>query len=168
MGRDKAFLPYNNATLVDHVAGAVAQAAGSVTLVGRAADFSGPGYRCIDDLYPNCGPLGGVVTALHTTCAEWNLVVACDMPGVTPDLLGWLFERAECDCVVPARGTSLEPLCAVYHRRCLEPFRTALGTGIRRMADALDGVRVSIVEPPPGDWFRNINTPQEWQAHLNA
>src|SRR5260370_42365165 len=40
MGQDKAFLPFGNTTLVQHVAETVRAAAGSVTLIGDPANYS--------------------------------------------------------------------------------------------------------------------------------
>src|ERR1019366_6470085 len=81
MGRDKARLPFRGCDLVSAVAAAVAAAvasvAGNVTLVGH------PELPSIPDRYPDGGPLGGILTALDHTAADWNLIVACDMPEVS-------------------------------------------------------------------------------------
>ena len=81
MGRDKAQLPLHGRTLVEHIAGAVAEAAGSVTLIGAPERYPDLGIRMLPDSRPGAGPLGGICTALASTDAEWNLIVACDMPG---------------------------------------------------------------------------------------
>ena len=87
------------------------------------------GYRVIPDLIPDAGPLGGVYTALSQSPADWNLMVACDMPEVTVDLLEDLFAAAEgshADCVVPATiGVASSAV-----RRLSSPLRVA--SGVRR------------------------------------
>src|SRR6058998_1400393 len=83
MGRDKACLPLQGRTLLEHVAAAVAAAAGSVTLVGSPERYQNLGFRVIADSLPGCGPLGGIHTALGASPADWNLIVACDMPGIS-------------------------------------------------------------------------------------
>jgi molybdopterin-guanine dinucleotide biosynthesis protein A len=82
MGRDKARLPVDSRLLVELVAHAVAEAAGSVTLLGNPAAFADLLFECLPDLRPGCGPVAGVETALASGRAELNLVVACDMPGI--------------------------------------------------------------------------------------
>ncbi len=81
MGRDKAYLPVSGGILVTRVAGAVEAAAGNVALVGDPERYADLGYPVVADRYPGQGPLGGILTALGEKAAEWNLIVACDMPG---------------------------------------------------------------------------------------
>jgi molybdenum cofactor guanylyltransferase len=166
MGRDKALLPFRGQTLADAVACAVEQAVGSVVLVGRG-DFGC--WRAIPDLYPGEGPLGGILTALADTAAEWNMIVACDMPELTaPFLLGLLeaAEASEADALVPAGPSGrLEPLCAVYHRRARTPLEAAFRGGVRKITAALESVRAvrfPVAEIRP---LQNVNTPEDWSGY---
>src|SRR5208337_3578736 len=90
------------------------------------------GYRAIPDLYPGAGPLGGILTALRHTSADWNLVAACDMPELSVEFLKLLINAATghpaVDALVPSGPSGrLEPLCAVYHRRSRLRLERALG-----------------------------------------
>src|SRR5712691_8368629 len=87
MGRDKANLPFEGRTLVERVAAAVADAAGSVTLVGPPGRYESLGLPVIADLEPDLGPLGGIHAALSATSAAWNLIAACDLPAVSGPFL---------------------------------------------------------------------------------
>src|SRR2546429_7170548 len=132
MGQDKALLPFKGRTLLEHVAGEVHGAAGNVTLVGDASRYTYLGYPVIEDIVPACGPLSGIHAALTHSTAEWNLVVACDMPEVTAAFLGMMVERAaagSADAVLPAGPSGLpEPLCAAYHRPSLKAVACALAS----------------------------------------
>jgi molybdopterin-guanine dinucleotide biosynthesis protein A len=189
MGRDKAMLEFHGSTLAGRVAECVRHVAGNVTLIGPPDRYRELGYTVIADRVPGCGPLGGVYTALSASHAEWNLTVACDMPLVTAELLEKLFNDAESgpstvDCVVPeliktspeltmpgaelatdpAEGSRLDPLCAVYHRRCVTAARRALDRKILKMHDFVSTLRLRKHPVADPALLRNINTPPEWSS----
>jgi molybdopterin-guanine dinucleotide biosynthesis protein A len=160
MGSDKAMIEVGGIRLVDRVATAVAEAAGNVTIVGAPERYGGLGYPVVADLRPGCGPLGGIETALDRTTADWNLIVACDMPGVSAEFLRRLIAesvRENPDCLLPRTARGPEPLCAVYHRRCLEGVSLSLERGIRKVTDGLAGLRVRWMEVGDLRNVENIN-----------
>jgi molybdopterin-guanine dinucleotide biosynthesis protein A len=172
MGRDKALLEIEGARLVCRVAERVAAAAGSATLVGDPAKYGGLGYPVCPDIFTGCGPLAGVHAALAASAADWNLVVACDMPEVEAAFLTELLEQGErsgVDCILPAGASGRpEPLCGVYHRRALPAIRQALESGTRKVLDGLAGLRVEVVPVSGQGPFRNINTPGDWMEYTGS
>ena len=71
--------------------------------------------------------MGGVYTGLASTTAFYNLVVACDMPFLNPELLGYLVNLApNYDAVVPVIDNIPQPLHAVYSKKCLVPMEQLL------------------------------------------
>jgi molybdopterin-guanine dinucleotide biosynthesis protein A len=172
MGTDKALLAMDGRTLAEHVAEAVREAAGSVALIGDPARYGHLGYRVVADNFSGSGPLAGIEAALRVSAAEWNLVAACDMPCVSVELFRLLLERAagsEADCILPQGPSGRpEPLCAVYHRRCLPAVADALARGQRKVTAALGGLRVSAWVAPESVWFQNVNTPGEWAPYANG
>jgi molybdopterin-guanine dinucleotide biosynthesis protein A len=169
MGRDKALLPYRGVALAESVACAVAAAAGSATLVGNPHLCQHFGYPAIPDLYPGQGPLGGILTALRHTSADWNLVAACDMPELSAGFLRRLLEAAEesgADALVPARPSGRpEPLCAVYHSRARAALEYAFGRGVRQVTAALESLRPAVLAVPELLPFQNVNTPEDWDGY---
>jgi len=172
MGQDKALLLFKGRPLVEHVAGEVRGAAGNVTLVGDPSRYTYLGYPVIEDIFAACGPLSGIHAALTHSTAEWNLVVACDMPEVTAEFLGMMLERAaggRADVVLPAGPSGLpEPLCAAYHRRSLEAIARALASGVRKVTDGLSGLKIDIWRVTDAHYFHNLNTPQAWTCYSNG
>jgi molybdopterin-guanine dinucleotide biosynthesis protein A len=148
----------------------VAAAAGSVTLIGPPERYAHLGLPIVPDHWQGCGPLGGIATALRHTQAPWNLVLACDMPMVTPTFLSSLLDAAEASgagCLLPAGPSGRpEPLCAVYHVRCLPAAEAALARGQWKVTAALAGAGLEIRPYPDDAPFRNCNTPEEWSAYI--
>jgi molybdenum cofactor guanylyltransferase len=170
MGQPKALLPYRGTTLVEHVAKIVAEATGSVApasviVIGDPGSLGHLGLPVFADELPSYGPASGIYTALRVTNTDWNLVVACDMPAVTADLLRVLLLRAETaerNCVA-ATGPygQPEPLCAVYHRRCLPALTRSIRVKRLRMRDFVKEIG-AIWVPVDKLALANVNTPAEW------
>ena len=163
MGRDKARLPFRGGHLVSGVAANVARAAGNVTLVGH------PELPAIPDLYPGQGPLGAILTALHHTPSDWNLIVACDMPEVSTAFLGELLAqamRSRAAVLLPYGPDSLpQPLCAAYHRSALAALEEQFARGVRQVTEALAGLAVERFAVSELSIFQNVNTPEDWAAY---
>jgi molybdopterin-guanine dinucleotide biosynthesis protein A len=91
------------------------------------------------------------------------------MPLITEALLKSLLEAAgqdSGDCIVPVTpGGRLQPLCALYRRRCLNTVSGRLGRGVRKMREAIPQLSAILLPAPTAAPFRNLNTPQEWDAH---
>jgi molybdopterin-guanine dinucleotide biosynthesis protein A len=172
MGQDKARLPLHGKTLLEHVAAAVAEAAGSVTLVGAPERYRNLGFRILPDSHPGWGPLAGIHTALGDSSAAWNLIVACDMPLISAAFLQSLLDAAEssgADCLIPSGPSGRpEPLCAVYHWRCRDAIGAALDRNVRKVTDGLAGLRIAAWSVPESGCFFNVNTPEEWAHYLHG
>jgi len=173
MGRDKAFLPFRGGTLAGFVAREVLAAASSAVLVGDPKPHETLGFPVVPDLYPGEGPLGGILTALAHSPAEWNLIVACDMPAVSADFLRGLLEAAEnsqADALVPSNPVSglPEPLCAVYRAGARPVIQAAFARGVRTVMTALasdpEHLRLIHLHVPDAICFQNVNTPEEWAS----
>ena len=174
MGRNKAFLRIGEQSLLDCVARVVSRAAGSVVLVGDPAIYGHLGYTVVHDTMPGAGPLAGIHAALQYA-ADWNVVTACDMPALSRQLLESMLDMAETekgdvwDCVLPEGPTArLEPLCAVYHTRCLEHVERALAMGVRKVTDGLTGLRIRRQRFADDRAFQNLNTPLELDRFVNG
>lgn len=164
MGRDKALMPWKGSTLIESVAREVLNAAGNVTLIGSPERYGNLGFPVICDKIEGCGPLGGLHAALSVTTAEWNVLVACDMPAVTRELLEELLGAAEAsgaDALVPQTPGGLEPLCAVYHVRLLSAVESAIHSKLLKMHDFVSKIDARRWPVPDSGLFRNLNTPQQ-------
>jgi molybdopterin-guanine dinucleotide biosynthesis protein A len=152
--------------LAGWVADRVREAAGSVRLIGGGSLYHHLGIETLDEAFPGKGPLSGIEAALRLGCAEQNLIVACDMPGIRTEWLqallafaGTVDARAVAPC---APGKSPEPLCAVYHARCLPVVQRMLAEGELRASILLDRVDSVRMEVGWAASLSNVNTPLDW------
>lgn len=166
MGRDKALLVEDGLPWVERMAGLVRAVAGTCTVVAPAGRYEGLGLPVLGDRWPGEGPLGGILTALDSSAASLNLIVAVDMPFLEEEFLRSLLHEAElgAETVVPLHADgNMEPLCGVYHASALPGLRRFFGGGGRRVKSALRTIPIRTV-PAPGHLLANINTPEQWEA----
>jgi len=166
MGRDKALLEEQGKPLVERVAAVVAGAAGNCAIVAPAGRYEGLGLPVLADRWPGEGPLGGILTALETGQAEWNLIVAVDLPMLETGFLRELLREAKTAgrSLAPMHADGgLEPLCGVYHAGDLGRIRDFFAAGGRKVKDALREIQVATIPAPPGVLL-NVNTPEQWEA----
>lgn len=173
MGTDKAGLLWNGQSLLAQAVHVVQSVTGSATIVGDPAVHRINSIPVIADRVRGAGALAGIEAALDSSATPWTLIVACDMPTLDPEVLNAIVERAlaqpECDAVIPTCGRRPQPLCAAYHRSARPAVHAALEAGTFKIMDALESgaVRVAYVEIAVETAFRNVNTPEDWNAFLS-
>jgi molybdopterin-guanine dinucleotide biosynthesis protein A len=188
-GTDKAFLEFGGQTLLDRALAVMGTVCDRVAIVGDPAKFAKYGSTkygsskyessyesskyesVVADIFPGCGPLAGIHTALLHSSAELNLMLAVDMPFVSRELLALLFAAAEGNdaiVTVPRSGKGLQPLCAVYGRDFFLVAEQALRAGKYKIDAAFSSVSVRVIEESElaaagfsEQSFFNVNTPQD-------
>jgi molybdopterin-guanine dinucleotide biosynthesis protein A len=186
-GADKGGLLVGGRTIRDRQLDVLRGLVDDIFLVGAPADDRAARDRDPDrgapgetprvpDLTAGQGPLGGIQTALHRAGdAACTLIVACDLPFLSHDVLAHLVDRAlarpaDVDAVVPRRDGYLHPLCAAYNRRVRAAVDRRVAAGALAMRGLLDELRVDVIEDealarfdPEGVLFWNVNTPDEYE-----
>jgi len=172
MGRDKAQLTLEGQTFVDRIGHELSAVASSVSLVGARQEFAG--YRNMPDVYEHWGALGGIHGAL-TAARGWAVVVACDLPFVTSELIERLktFAGDTTDAVVPIQPDGRpQPVCALYRRStCLPEIDKLIAAGEHTPRALLAKVQTRYVQVAElsdlagaENFFFNVNTPEDLQA----
>ena len=172
-GADKASLIVGGARIIDRQLAALETVADDIRIVANEPDrYTALGLRVIPDQVVNAGPLGGLHAALLDAVHGAVVVLACDLPFVTPALLQTLVftfgAGEEIDAVVPRLARGLEPLCAVYAKRCTDQVRRRIDRGDLSMRGLLGDLRVRELGPDmleacdPESMFLNVNTPHDY------
>lgn len=177
MGRDKALLPWEGGTLLDHAIARLRAVSSDVTILcGPEPRYEGHGVPVAVDLVSEAGSMGGLLTGLARAQGRPGLFLAVDVPGVGVDLLAHLARLCgETDAVVPVSARGPEPLCAVYGPACLGPVERAVARGALKMTSFWPEVRVREVGAAelaafgdPTEVFRNVNTPADYDREVKG
>ncbi len=170
MGTDKAFVALDGRTLLARSIDLARSVATDVRIIGdpaKCAAFA----PVVEDVFRDCGPLGGIHAALRASRTDLNVILAVDVPFVTPALLQYLIQRArdsKAIVTVTRAAGNWQPLCAVYRRAFADEAEQSLRAG-RYKIDALfkpaitqviEEVDLNAAGFSPS-LFRNLNTPED-------
>jgi molybdenum cofactor guanylyltransferase len=173
MGADKAFLELAGKPLIARAVDLAREIVPEVTIVGDRRKFAAFG-PVIEDVYRDCGPLGGIHAALMDSRAELNVILAVDLPFVSAQFLRYLLMRAESSGAtvsVPCMDGYFQPLCAVYRKQFLFSAEHALCEAKNKIDQLFGEVTLCTISEQDMtangfdvSIFRNLNTPEDWQA----
>lgn len=176
-GQDKGLLLLAGKPLIKHVLnvphGMVDETIIVVSSKVQAENFAevtGPNVRIAIDENNMQSPLMGAVTGFEKACGEYSLLLPCDTPLVSRDILLFLLElRTNKNAVVPRWPNGyIEPLQAVYRTKpAVEAAKKTLNAGkadLRSVVNELRAVRyistlvLQQLDPKLRTFF-NVNTP---------
>jgi molybdopterin-guanine dinucleotide biosynthesis protein A len=121
------------------------------------------------------GPVGALARGLRAARHELAFACSCDLPMLRSGVASWLLSLVAegDDAVIPQVGERLQPLHAVYRRRCAGALDAMLARGERRLSAIADAVNSGIlariiseaeyrrIDPKALSCF-NINTPEDY------
>ena len=169
MGQDKNFLRVGGLPLIQHIDAQLEPWFDEV-LIGAndPGKFAFLQRRVIPDREPGMGPLMGLLSCLAASGHDLNFVTACDIPTHDPRFLMRLIQAAEgVDIVMPLSADGRpEPLLAVYRKSVCLAAEQVLQKGGRRLADLFEQVKVKTVSMPAADWYRNLNTMDDYHDYI--
>ena len=178
MGRNKALLEVDGTPIITRIYRILAGLFHDVIVVTNSPlDYDFLPCRKVPDLYPGCGSIAGLHSALVHSRSAHSFVTACDMPFLDPDLIRLLCETQKdgYDAVTPYSEGGQEPLHALYSSACRVYFENAIRQGERKILDVLGGMKVRQVSCDElrsagvkESSFVNVNTPEEYEKIGNV
>ncbi len=121
------------------------------------------GLTVIQDDIANRGPVGGLHTLLKSGIAEHYLVVPCDMPLLTAELLSRLLENRDQRPSVFAIDDRVLPLPGLYPAslaECADRLLLQPSVSLMRLLDE-NNARTHAVTTTESVQLQGVNTPQE-------
>lgn len=171
-GALKGLLPLGDRRIVDRVLDALGASCDDLLVVANdpAIGHAMPGVLVKGDLRPDRGSIIGLYSGVSHV-RHGALVVAWDMPFVSPELLRELREIGEAHAVavLPEGPRGPEPLCAYYPASSAAVIQGQIARGMLRLGALVDVLPRRILLPldevarfgDPEQLFANINTPHD-------
>ena len=168
-GEPKSLVTFNNRHLVDYAIDLAKQIGQDQFLIyGETNLFNAKDINCIPDFIPNCGPLGGVYTALLTSKGPWTAMIPCDMHFLETKVYEMLFEnRVENRAVVALSENGMESLVSIWPSSIKEMVESTIHKkelAIHTLLKKCQAVEISFPETMPNyrfEIFDNVNTKED-------
>jgi len=175
MQRDKALLPYEGKSQLDRAFDLLSRHVPKVFVSVRASQAAEPTRArrpLIVDSVEGGGPIVGIRSALAADPGAAWLVLACDLPYLSDEVLARLLAERDPECLATAYSSAHdglpEPLCAIW-----EPAAAAELTAFQRGGGQcprkfMGRNRIRLLEPRDRRALDNVNTPEEYRDAASA
>lgn len=163
MQREKALLEVEGQTLIARTATILRPLFSEIVVVTSKAEVAAAaGLAAIPDQYPDCGPLGGIHSALKHF-EQTTFVVACDMPYLNPAFIREMQETPFEKALIPRHENGIEPLHGIYSPQCLPIFEQYLISGqkIPSFKHIFSEIDVTFIATSANLNFENWNFPSD-------
>ena len=165
MGRDKGFLLFEGKPFVQYSIEALKPLVSNIIIVSNHRDYDVFGLDRIEDHIENAGPLAGIYSGLKHTKTEYNLVLSCDIPLITSEILKKLIDAIDDETEIiqiESEGKTM-PLIALYKKQCEHIFIKLLNEGERRLQFAVNQCNIKnvVLNKDEIHFTNNINTPDQ-------
>lgn len=173
MGSDKGITQMNGKKFIEHIIAALLPNINDIIIVANNNNYANLGYKVVEDIIKNCGPLGGIYTGLINSKTENNIIVSCDIPFISSDLIKHIIEnKGKAEIAVPVYKGNTEPLCAVYTKRTATEIYNLILNKEYKIHNALRHFITKEIHITKRQEFYNdkllvnINTPEELKQQM--
>ncbi|MCH2020907.1 MAG: molybdenum cofactor guanylyltransferase [Saprospiraceae bacterium] len=171
MHHDKAFLPFLGKPFIEHIIEAARPLTNRIFIVSNKHNYKKFAIETFKDIISDSGPVGGIHTALTHSSSTYNLILSCDTPLISTELLKFLIENSsQTDLNILSLNGKLQPLTAIYHKDCLPVFTNALKNNKLKLKLLIKQLKQNKIPCPANLIFtlNNINTIEAYKKLNNG
>ncbi len=167
MGTDKGFLKLDNRNfteiLIDKIEKVTSE---KVVISANLATYEQFNRVLVTDNYLERGALGGLEAVMSKQQADYYLVVSCDSPLVSEELLKNLIQKSikTKRSVWVKSAEKVHPLIAVYHKDMYKEILNRIVTSDLKMQNLLTTNQIDFLEIKETEELQNFNTPEEFKT----
>lgn len=170
MGQDKSRLQWQGQSLLERAVNLLRPHCKEVLISANTGEKQLHGQWVIADKLPPRGPISGIYSALIESHTQMSIIIPCDMPLLSPELIAHLIEMALPGrvCLPGLHGESL-PLPAIMPTTLAPAIYGQILNGEYKLISIfLHHVPVLIpCEAFDAGEFRNINSPEDFDQLLD-
>ena len=173
-GENKAFINVGGRCILDRLYDVFSGLFNEIILVtNQPLQFLHWDLMIVSDVFPVRSSLTGIHTGLFYMKNPFAFFSACDTPFLKKELVETLLQHIDKrdDIIMPETSAGMEPLCAIYSKRCLNSAENHIKQNKFKIQRALGNHRLKKIpeaklrlKDPELVSFFNINTPEDQEA----
>lgn len=165
MQSEKGLVLFQGKPFIEHIIAAALPISKDIQLVTNTSDYDYLSYKKIKDIELDKGPVGGIYSALVHSESEMNLILSCDIPLISTEILQELIAKhqAEFEVSVFSDTNKIHPLIGIYSKKIVPVLQKAIKDNDLKMMRLLEKVKHQLIEVTDerSGQFRNVNSPAE-------
>ena len=161
MGIPKGEMDFLGRPLIERSIDALIEAGASEVIIvgGKPFVSNAEGVRSVKDVYPDEGPLGGLITGLLNARMEQAVVLSNDLMSIDGSTIRRILDFGQlADLAIPMAGGVPQVLTALWKVSCLKVLESAFKSGSRSLKGVLENLDVVEILELDDAKFVNANT----------
>ena len=145
MGTDKGLINLCGKPLISYAILALSGSCSKIIISSCSDSYQEFGFPVVADESPGIGPMGGIFSALKQSKTEKNLILSCDLPFISEELLSFILQNsAGYQVAVPWQGNRhYEPLCGFYSLTVLDQMSAYIQKGNYKLPDLFEEISIN-------------------------
>lgn len=165
MQSEKGLVLYQKKPFIEHIIAAVLPISRTILLITNTNDYDYLKYPKINDIVINKGPIVGIYSALANSKTELNLILSCDIPLISTEILLELIHKHDdnFDVSVFADDHRTHPLIGIYSKKIVPILEKSIEANDLKLMHLLSKVKHQLipVANEQSKLFKNINSMAE-------
>jgi molybdopterin-guanine dinucleotide biosynthesis protein A len=161
MGIPKGEMDFLGRPLIERSIDALVEAGASEVIIvgGKPFVANAKGVRSVEDVYPDEGPLGGLITGLLNARMDQAVVLSNDLMSIDGSTIRRILDFGQlADLAIPMAGGVPQVLTALWKVSCLKVLESAFKSGSRSLKSVIRNLDVVEILELDDAKFVNANT----------
>ncbi len=164
MNQDKGLMLMDGNPMIQYVIDVLKTVVDEIIIISNNSEYEQFGYPVYSDIIKDKGPLAGIYTGLFYSQSETNVVLSCDVPYLSEQLISFLVsEHQNHQITIPKKEGQTHQMIGVLSKSCEAIFEISIEKDELKLIDAFKNLNLNIVDANHYDidLFRNLNSPND-------
>tara|TARA_R110002072_G_scaffold75883_3_gene178337 strand:+ start:1733 stop:2317 length:585 start_codon:yes stop_codon:yes gene_type:complete len=170
MKSPKGNLILNGKSFIENISETLQGISKNIFLVGDKLDYDHLQIPRINDHFSHIGPISGIHAALKHSSSEWNFILSCDIPLLSPKILHLLLKQIDSEkrAIVLKDKKTVHPLIGLYPKAARTTVEKQINIEDYKLKNLLKKLKFKSASMGEEFEIQNINKPQDYKRILQS